>query len=258
MKAPFFVPLFAASFLFLASIPSSAAVLGDWRFNDGSGNTATDSSGNNRNGTLINFDNLAAGGGNNGVSGWMSDGRLAFDGTNDHITTTLPLSSLSGTSFTLETVVSHDNAAQNWSPILGSAQANFSNIFFFGKQNLANTVHLNFAGLTPTSINTGVAFADGQVHHLGLVFDDTANTLTLFVDSVQRFQAPNVTGTLNTPSNLMIGGVGHAANERWNGTVDHVRISNTALTPTQFIPEPTTGLLTLIGVLALGARRRSV
>jgi len=256
MKSRFVQGCLAAVFI-TASLPkiSSAAIVAEWRFNDGVGGTAAASAGG-FNGTLTNFDNLAAGAGNSGVSGWTSDGRLAFDGANDHVVTSFPLSSLSNTSFTLETIVSHDSPAQTWSPILGSSQADFNNIFFFGKQANGNTAHINFAGLTPTSINTGVVFADSQMHHLAVVFDDTANTLTLFKDYVQAFQATAVTGTLNTPSNLWIGAVGHAANERWNGFADHVRISNTALTPAQFVPEPTTGLLAMMGLLAIGARRR--
>ena len=255
MKIPTSVHTSLAALVLLSGIPtvSTAAVLADWTFNDGSGDQATDSSGNFYHGTLLNFNDLTAGAGNGGNSGWTSDGRLAFDGVDDHITTPFFLNTLGATSFTLETIVSHDNPSENWSPILGSAQTDFANIFFFGKQDGQNTVHYNFAGLG--SQNTNVAFADGQVHHLAMVFDDSADTLTLFMDFEERFQASGVTGTLNAPSDLVIGGIGHAANERWNGTADRIRISDTALTPAEFIPEPTTGLLALVGLLAMGARR---
>ena len=235
----------AAGILATASV-ASAATVGEWRFAEGAGATAADSSGNGRNGTLVNFADLNAGAGNAGDSGWTSDGRLAFDGVNDHVTTPLSLSTLVGKSFTIEAVVSHDNPTQTWSPFVGESNSGAGGIFFLGKQQNVNTLHYNFAGLGST--NTGVVFADGQMHHIAVVFDDTANTITSYRDGVQMAQTTGVTGTLTTTSDMWIGAVGHAAVERWNGYMDHVRISDVALAPAQFIPEP--GSLALMGIAA--------
>jgi hypothetical protein len=55
--------------------------------------------------------------------------------------------------------------------------------------------------------------------------------------------------------------IGNEAGGTWRGWIDEFRISDTALTPDQFlgafpIPEPTTFLLTLFGLFVFGLRRR--
>ena len=251
-KSPSLPSLVLLSLLAVPSL-SSAAVVAQWSFNDGSGTTATDTLGLS-NGTLTDFADTSAGAGDAGDSGWTSAGQLEFDGTNEFVSTPFSLGSLIGKSFTFETIVSHDNVSQTWSPILGQSNIGQGGIFFFGKRAEQDEIHINIAGFG--SDNTGLSFADGQIHHLGLVFDDAADTITVFVDSVQGYQRTGVTGTLTATSNLLIGGVSHNGAERWNGLADQVRISDTALLPAEFIPEPSTGLLVLSGLLGFATRRR--
>ena len=61
-----------------------------------------------------------------------------------------------------------------------------------------------------------------------------------------------------TTSRLLIGATGHATDERWTGWIDQVRITDEALEPAQFIPEPgTLSLLGLAGLTLLARRRRA-
>lgn len=82
---------------------------------------------------------------------------------------------------------------------------------------------------TPLIISTDAEF-DGAWHHVAMVFDGTAGTWTLFVDSVQSVQQTGLGGTLGSNANdVLIGGLTGAASG-FEGTIDNVRIYAVALT----------------------------
>lgn len=223
------VGVVACAAMFLNANRVDAAVIGDWMFDEGSGASA-DSSVGGHTGTLVNFADTSAGAGDvPSAEGWTSTGGLNFTTAPGRVETSFPLNSLIGQSFTVEYTSTHLNANQNWSPFIGQSGGC---CFFIGKQNLGSQLHANLNGLGGITTGT-VPVADGQEHHVALVFNDTANTMSFYFDHTLAGTV-GAGGTLNDQGNLWFGGVAHAAGEQWNGAVDRVRISDEALTPSQF------------------------
>jgi Concanavalin A-like lectin/glucanases superfamily len=90
----------------------------------------------------------------------------------------------------------------------------------------------NAAG-TNCDLATGIVANTNQWYHLSGVFDDTANTLTLYVDGV-RAASEACTLTVNTNAlEVRIGDDEHTNGVPWDGKIDDVRIYNYARTPGQ-------------------------
>ena len=212
-----------------------------WLFDEGSGTTATDIH-NGFIGTLTDFDNTTAGAGDTvGGSGWTTldgafNGMLNFDGRalhavgqtgNDTVRTDYPIgATLSGRSFTLEAVLTHNYEFQNWSPFFGQSDGC---CFFFGKRSDTNQLHVNLRGLGGGDSAGIPAIADGNPHHFALVFNDTADTITTYFDQVQ-VGSHAAAGTLDPALQMLwLGGVAHNANERWDGYADSAVISRDAV-----------------------------
>ncbi len=211
-----------------------------WDFQDMSGGTATDISGNNWHGTLTDFhDTSANAGASIGGSGWTNAGQLNFDGrsldntaSGDTLRTQLPIAALSGTSFTIEALVSHNYPQQNWSPFFGQSDgACCPHIFFFGRtSNTGSTnpvapLHFNIAGLGSGN-SSAVPIADGEQHHIALTFNDVTDTVDVYFDYANVGSFAGRTGVLDTfaPNTMWLGGVGHNASERWNGYAWDARV----------------------------------
>jgi hypothetical protein len=259
MNIPLLRPLSAKSLVFLLSpvvcvsslwaqaAPNSLSadpgsesqrVAAYWPLMDGVGATALDSSGANHPGTLVGFTSTAPDHDIlSGTSGWSSEGRLDFDGRSDEVQTAFPLAELVDSSFTLEAVVTHNDANQTWSPIFGSSQAagTVDQIFFFGKNIGNGALNVNFGGLGGFTATIPGNLTDGRSHHVAVVFDHKKGTLTLYFDYQEVYRKTGVTGRLTTRSNLVIGGVGYAQNQRWNGFISESRISLSALSPGGFL-----------------------
>ena len=107
-------------------------------------------------------------------------------------------------------------------------------------------------------------------HHVAMVRDRTNDKLRLYIDGSLAKEGIDPAGALDVDDtgthNLIVGGnffdTGAGAIQRpYQGTLDFVRISNTALAPEDFqmvdpVPEPGSLALLLMGVLGLLVRRR--
>ena len=234
------VGLVAVAALVLSGSTVHAAVLAEWDFSEASG-TAANSLVGGYTGTLYDFADTSAGAGHYlGGSGWTNDGRLNFDvATPSRVETTFPTSALIGSSFTVEYTATHNDVGQGWSPFIGQSGGC---CFFIGKRDAQSQIHYNLSGLGSAN-SVDVPVADGSQHHIAVVFNDTADTIETFFDYGSVALATGQTGTLNDQGNLWLGGVGHNSGERWNGAVDHVRISDQPLTPAQMLPNVDPGPL---------------
>ena len=241
--------------------PESVGTLAHFRFDDGQGTTLTDRSDQAVAAILRNFADPSAGAGDDAASGWTSDNRLRFDGVDDYIDTELALNQLAGGSFTLEAMVQYDGeASRTWTPILGSSHGpsySANEILFVGKRDGNDDLNINLAGLASFNVSSGGLF-DGDERHLAIVFDHQTMEIRIFLDEMLIHTRSGVTGSYTGSSRLLIGATGHATDERWVGWIDQVRITDEALEPAQFIPEPgTLSLLGLAGLTLLARRRRA-
>ena len=157
---------------------------------------------------------------------WASDGAMQFDGVTDQVNTGFSLGSLSGRSFTIEATVQYAGTIERtWTPIFGADSA--VNRLFIGKGNANDTILVWMGGLGSFSV-TSTGLFDGQERRLSIAFDDAANEVRVSVDGVVVSTEVNVSGSFSATGDLLIGGVGHDANQRWIGTVRDVLVSGVA------------------------------
>jgi hypothetical protein len=190
-----------------------------YAFQEGSGTTTADGSGNTNTGTLTNG------------PVWTTQGKygnaLSFDGVNDFVSVpdnaTLDLA---GTG-TIEAWV-RINATNWWHGVIAKGNANSSAVHNYGIEITdTNRVRCILAnGAAFQEFDSTITIAANQFRHLACTWDGT--TLSLFIDGVlNNSTAQGLTPAGNT-SPLYIGQFGGNA-DRLNGTIDEVRIYNRAL-----------------------------
>lgn len=190
------------------------------KFDETSGTTAADASGNGHTGTLVNGAGWAAGKSGNAVS---------LDGSNDHVT--LPAGIVSGLSdFTIASWV-YLNSSNTWSRVFDFGGKPGSYMFLTPRASNGKT---RFAISTVYNYNQqvveGPALATGQWVHVAVTLSD--DVATLYINGVEAgqntgfFLQPLQLG--ETPQNF-IGRSQFAADPYLNGKVDDFRIYHYAL-----------------------------
>jgi hypothetical protein len=205
---------------------TTAAVLGNWQFNEPFGSaTAIDSSGNGYDGALLQF----AGG------GFTGDGQVTFEsGTLNRIQTAMPLYSLTNAPmFLVDVTFTYTGPAnRSWTPLLGSSfgpSYNANEIFYIGKQQNVAQLNLNIAGVHQAAIPNSAFLFDGNPHNLVLTYEQAIDQVKLYADGNPT---PFATFTGSRPENrvvisastLWIGATGHGytGGEVFVGNIDRV------------------------------------
>jgi len=238
--------LFLASFVFVLVLtltgPSSAELVAWWRFDDGSGTTAVDSTGNGNDGTLSGNPQWVAG---------QLGGALDFSGTNSRVTA--PHIPLDNRSFTIAMWV---NLGQNTSQHIALSQ---------GPGSTNNGLHLRLGQTATGGINFGFYGNDlitgGGIlelntwYHLGFVYDIDDQQKRIYVDGALVDEGAS-TPFLGTTQDTLIGSWN---SDQWfEGILDDVQIHNNALSeaeiqsamsgqgyPNALAPNPADGSLIL-------------
>jgi hypothetical protein len=154
---------------------------------------------------------------NNGTFDSGDGGSIVFNGSSTFVAIGSPL--LSGTNYTMEAWV---NAS-----VLGFGRnilSSASNVFWANGTTLSGGVGGSFSLVTSTSFPTNVW------KHVALTFNDTTNTMTLYINGVQVSQNTSVTQSYVSET-LRIGS--HFFNGNpvsfWNGKIAEVRIYDAEL-----------------------------
>ena len=200
--------------LVLTNVADAAepGLVGWWKFDDGSGTTASDSSDNGNHGTLN--------GGPEWVAGQLG-GALKFDGSNDYVGTGKSLLS-NMSEFTLAGWVSTDNLSG-------------SRIGLFGQNDCIELGFISVGTLqiwTPGggSLDTAWGFADFTWHHIATVGDGT--NLNTYVDGELVGTGGGSTSNYGSSAysvNIGGGGVFDSSGNWFSGQIDDVRIYSRAL-----------------------------
>ncbi len=198
---------------------SASGLVAHWKFDEATGTTACDSSGNGNTGTLINGPLRAVG---------RVGGALYFDGIDDHVTVADSNSLDVSNSFTLSAWVNPASSftdfrsilVKNYKYYLYASVAGYcgsgSPLAGFDEQT-TNTV----CQLSPLAANTWT--------HLAATY--TGSTLTLYRNGV-AVASSNIAKTLSpTTGTLQIGA--SQFGENFKGLIDEVRVHNRALTNTE-------------------------
>lgn len=238
---------------------ASGATLLLYDFQDGSGTTALDLSGNNNHGVLAGFANTSAGAGSFGTSeGWVAGGGLSFlsDGVRSYVSTPLSLGALTG-DFTVEFVASYTGTT-SWAPVFGSDVSSFqaAQTFFFGVNSNQTNVEVRVQnsagalGVHPWNV------PDATRHHLVMRYRKSDNQVQVYIDGVLAATGTRAANMGTATSKFRIGNTGWAAAEQWGGVIYSVAISNERLDPSGFVlnykarqPNPANGA----GQVAVGS-----
>jgi PKD repeat protein len=194
---------------------------GYWPMDDGPGNsTVVDNSTGGNNGTFN---------GMNATTAWKSSApaarnfSLKFDGVNDHVSVSSPLSG-NINQYTAEAWFMSDNPG-------ACGGGNYNRILGFQGYELELAVCGNNLQFYDGNVwvNTGAAVNDNQWHHVAVVRDKP--DYRIYVDgaltySYQRNNNLNFTGKFSI-------GATHTGSESWKGRIDEVRIWNTTRTLTE-------------------------
>ncbi len=189
--------------------PCEKAV-GCWKFDEGSGTSAFDSSPYSNTGTLTNGPTWTSGKYGNGIQ---------FDGTNDHIV--LGNSSILNprTSITLSAmfkVLSHDR----WQDISSK-----ENAFIIGVYTSDNILFEFNTGSAWRVLISGTDSVTVNEWHYLVVSYSSGDRMRIYIDGLLVSQSDVFADSINLTNKNFLAGYGHA----FNGTIDEVRIYNRAI-----------------------------
>ena len=206
----------------LGSAPAMAqpsGLVAAYAFNEGTGTTTVDASGNGNTGSLSNTTWTAAG---------RFGGALLFNGTNARVTISNAPSLQLTTGMTLEAWVYPTATLTSWRSILGKTVDGY---YLMAS---SDPNHRPAVGATWTAGNQNLAaptaLALNAWTHLAATFDGA--TVRLYVNGVQVASQVQTTPLAPTAGTLQIGGDSYP-NEFFAGRIDEVRIYNRALSASE-------------------------
>ncbi len=236
----------------LASAAQAQSPVGAWTFDDGTGTSASDSSGNRYNATLI-----------NGV-GWLPgliDYAVSADALKKQYVSIPPID-LSGTQAVTVTLWSNRSYSTSGGHVLFVNSADFSNsttgFGLFPDDATCSGIQVALRGNVGPTENCYSQPSSEVWHHLAAVFDKSqtgGNEIQLYVDGVlqtvnRSLQAS--TNTNNFANNPIFLFSRAGATEFDSGTVDDLRIYNSALTTSQIQQIYNSGILVSLAVRPTG------
>jgi hypothetical protein len=203
-----------------------------WKFDDGSGTTAVDSSGN---GNILNLVN-----GVSWVAGKTGDA-ISANGTNQYATA--PAINLSATNTVTVAFWVNRTYSTTVESVMLESSTNYNNsttgFGFFPDDTQCQGIQAAVHGNLGYSVNCYTQPTSGVWHHLAIIYDKTqaANAQTaLYIDGVLQTPTSNLVTAQNTNSfgNNPIYLFSRAGSQFFNGgQVDNLRIYNRALSATE-------------------------
>jgi hypothetical protein len=234
--------ILAALVLWAASGSAHASLVGYWTFDEGSANTAYDSSGYGNTGTLYNNPTRTTG---------VFGGALSFNGVNQYVMCPNS-SSLS---------ITGDMTIAAWvRPVAPMAAKSIISKFYNGEYDITfQESRINYYNGPVWNAGNSAWFAytfsPDQWYHIAVTRE--AKTMRLYVNGVYTNQALTMANVPDPTTWGLSFGCRPNLTNFMPGTLDDVRIYNNALTLPEIrslLPEP--GTLALLGLSALGLLRR--
>jgi len=203
-----------ASVTTLATLPELVAA---YSFNEGTGATVVDGSGNGNTGTIVN-------------AAWTATGKfgsaLIFNGGNARITIPDSVSLHLSTGMTLEAWVNPTAVTSGWRDVIYKA----NDIYYLEATSVGVGAPAAGGTFTPSTLLGTTALSAGVWSHLAATYDGA--NLRLYVNGVQAASTAQTGNILSSASPVEIGG-DSLFGQFFQGQIDEVRIYNVALTPTQ-------------------------
>lgn len=206
------------------------APVGEWKLDENTGSTFNDTSGNGFNLTTVNSPSWSQGKVGQAVQFNGSNQYAVYD---DTTTNALDITS----SYTLSGWVNFSQIGNDYQTIIAKFATNGSTSAYYmstngGDTNRDNEILCEMSSTSTTSFQLNPVL--GTWYHTACVFDDAANTLTLYINGRQVAQTTGVTGSVTTGNgDLYIGGDPAGYGGYLNGRADNIRVYNYARTPAQ-------------------------
>jgi hypothetical protein len=183
-----------------------------YKFDEGSGTTALDASGNSRNGTLSGTIPPSY------VTGYIGTNALSFNGLHSYVDSGVDSAANLGTgNFT----------AVCWiKTTYGSTEVAIGKNSGVGDKYWLGTSGTAFGSVNGHNITGGSSVSDGNWHHLAMTCN--GGTITVYLDGTS-VATGSYTGACNPSGNMHVGDWGTSAQFRWNGSLDEVALYNRAL-----------------------------
>ena len=201
--------------------PLPAGLVAGWSFNEGTGTTAGDSSGNGNVLTLL-----------NGAlwSGGRYDGGLSLSGTANASAANSPSLNLSG-SYTLAAWI-NASTLNGYQTVLIKENTNGGGGCGYWLQTVGDQISSGFNNGSGCIEHAATANLQLNTwYHVAAVFDDTANTYQIYLNGMLLSSQTETTAPVPNNLNLTLGETSFG--ENWNGVLDEVRIYNRALSQTE-------------------------
>lgn len=226
---------------------SSTGLVAQWNFNETSGTSAADSSGNVNTGTLSGFSNttgqdVVAGSGwtaNNGRWPKSSPKSLMFNGSSDYVNAGNGASLQITGALTVESWVNTSAATGVYRGIIGKMGTGGGQFGYLLREDLTGVAEFGISstGSTYQNVLGKTNINDGKWHYL--VGTYTPNTsLKIYVDGVlQNTNTTSIYAAIyNTPGSVSIGSTYTSApQELFRGTIDSARIYSRVLTDSEIL-----------------------
>jgi glucose/arabinose dehydrogenase len=196
-------------------------LVGAWGFDEGSGTTATDSSGSGNNGAL-------SGAGATWSTAGKHGGALSFNGTAGKVTVAHSASLSLSSSYTLEAWV-NPTALSGYETVLIKEVTGGCGYWL---QTTGNRIASGFnSNGCREYVSTTPTIPLNQWSHLAAVFNDSANTYTLYLNGTAILTASETAAPVPNTQALVFGqsACTSCGNERWRGLLDDIRIYNRPL-----------------------------
>lgn len=198
--------------------------IGWWKFDERSGTTANDSSGNTNTGTLVNTPAWVDGKINSGID---------FEYSNSNYITVANESNFDLTgSISISAWVKAESVPTIWSPIITKGD-NAWRLTISGATGSKPNFSTNGLSEVDTQGNTDIA-SDGQWHHITAVYNATDGKKQIYIDGKLDKETSSVTGSISTNNvSVEIGRNGFETSRTFDGIIDDVRVYNYNLSAAQ-------------------------
>ena len=231
---------------------SATGLVGYWKFDEGSGTTAADSSGNGYTATLVN--------GVSWVAGKIGDA-LSANGGNQYVS--IPTINLSGTSTVTVAFWANRTYSQTVESVLLEDSTNYNGsstgFGFFPDDTQCNGIQAAVHGNVGYSVNCYGQPSSGVWHHLAVIYDKTQagnNQTALYIDGVLQTPTSNLNTAQNTNSfgNNPIYLFSRDGTEYFNaGEMDDLRLYNRALSAAEIQQIYQAGSASLVSIAVTSA-----
>ncbi|MHC4558288.1 MAG: LamG-like jellyroll fold domain-containing protein [Planctomycetota bacterium] len=205
----------------MGGVCRAADPVGWWKFDDGSGTTALDSSGNGNHGEIH--------GGTEWIDGYHG-GALRLNGQDGYVNLPIGAVIASMDSTTIATWVDFSNAGGSWQRIFDFGSGSSTYLFLCPRTGTAGPMHLaiQVGGQGHSEVNSPETLPTGW-HHVAAVI--TSGSMQLYLDGLVIGSSTAVTmpSDLGNTSSNWLGRSQFAADGYFNGSLDDFRIYNEAL-----------------------------